>query len=252
MQHPSSGGEQATSATSGSLRPESVLEQLRGSVVRAGGIVRFLVSPNDPACRGVRLRCRREPDFFIPHVVGRSHSHRSRGKITHRELDERGERDGNGGNSIPVAGDRVGDEQQQRRLGGRERGNTSYTSHDIDREGIDSPRPGDRDRRNHGMEGTDRGVGRDRERPRREAAAMSAAGLTRAGTVCRGEGGEYHQGKNAGRFLRAGDWATLLRDWGVVTTCTKVVMADSALEVRCHDADEGGEVFADGTQREGR
>lgn len=47
-------------------RPEAVLELLRGCAVRTGGVVHLLPAPTDAVCRGVRLLCRRAPEFVVP------------------------------------------------------------------------------------------------------------------------------------------------------------------------------------------
>lgn len=51
------------------------------------------------------------------------------------------------------------------------------------------------------------------------------------------DGGEGTQGGGEEEG-QAGGWAERLRDWGVVTSCTEIVMPDGALEVWYYDAED--------------
>lgn len=86
---------------------------------------------------------------------------------------------------------------------------------------------------------------RDRGRPWAEEISpeMTIVGKMEEGQVSerRGRGRWEKEGKGkSGNVER--DWASRLRDWGVVTMTTKVVVPSSALEVWYHDnaKDTGG------------
>lgn len=187
---------------SSTLRAESALELLRGSVVRAGGVVRFLATPADPTCRSFRLLCRRASEYDIPTVVA---------------LDE-------GGSATDSSATRKRAKEKSRyhrSRGGAENDTQKGSGRDAGDRGNRVGKGGGR-----GGAGGDKGVTR-RETSGASTAAVAAGFLAGGGNMGVGDGGPERNEKLG--------WARRLREWGAVTTSSEIVVADRALEVWHHD-----------------
>lgn len=216
------------------LRPEFALGLLRGCTVRTGGVAHLLTAATDPACRGVRLLCRRAPEFVVPPLpvsaseAGAPSSHR-RGVATAAGGHRRSRKQPGGGGRPPGAGG-------QRTEGGGRGAREQQTKLVVEvRDGAGAGR---------GPAGEDGDKGRQRPTRGAETAPQggrqTGVGYARHGTAGEGGRGAPPAAKGGAgdkkEEEKEGDWAHRLSEWGVVTTGSEVVVPHKALEVCYHDA----------------
>lgn len=194
-------------------RPESVLELLRGCAVRTGGVVHLLPTPMDAVCQGVRLLCRRAPEFVIPPLLTSApETSARRGGVTAGD-HRRSKKDSSSGRPRDAG----------RHLGGRERNAGEELEAGLGGTG-GAPGRGP-------LSGRD---GAEKEKSTRAAMAQGVRTDIRhtphapAAATHKSRGGHSAGGDE-------GDWASRLSEWGVVTSCSEVVTPHKALEVQYHD-----------------
>ncbi|CAM9442051.1 unnamed protein product [Pylaiella littoralis] len=216
-------GDSRGDATSTLLRrPEAVLELLRGCAVETGSVIYLLPAPTDAVCRGIRLLCRRAPEFVIPPLLTFS----PETSVASR-YGGGGETAGGGRRSSKKGSSSGRPRESGRPLGGGEGAAGEELEAGVGKRGGAPVRGPTRDRGD-----TEKGrptraamaeeVGTDVRQPRHAPAAATSNGRER------GEGGQSAGGGG-------GDWASRLSKWGVVTTCSEIVTPHKALEVWYHD-----------------
>lgn len=214
------GGGDATSTLL--RRPEAVLELLRGCAVETGSVIYLLPAPTDAVCRGIRLLCRRAPEFVIPPLLTFSPETSAASRC-----GGGGETTGGGRRSSKKGSSSGRPRESGRPLGGGEGAAGEELEAGVGKRGGAPVRGPTRDRGD-----TEKGrptraamadeVGTDVRQPRHAPAAATSNGRER------GEGGQSAEGGG-------GDWASRLSKWGVVTTCSEIVTPHKALEVWYHD-----------------
>lgn len=217
---PAASAGEGDAAATAPLRPESALELLLGCAVRTGGVVHLLPAPTDAVCRGVRLLCRRAPEFFIPPLpppTSEASAAPSGGGGT--AGSHRSSRDRSGGGGRPRDAGR-------RRRGEGERSTGAGRQHLAE----ESEARSDVAAASRGT--TDARGGGEKESRARAGTAQATNNAAKAeGSGCgtrRGEPGDREAGDGQ-------DWARRLSEWGTVTTGSEVVVPHEALEVSYHD-----------------